>query len=349
MYYPAKKDEVKELRDKIRLSPEGAYLFWGEEEYLKHYYLGELRKIIADEGMEDFNRTVLDFRRDDTLKELEEAIDSLPVMASHKIVEVWGMDILDLKKEGEKKLVEIVKKVSDGVILVIFARHSELEFPNKKSRERKIVKELEASLTMVEFPRQSEQKLLSWTDKLFRTAEVRISDVNITKMIKLCDFSMTRLKNEADKLISYCKFNKLDVVPNEIIDVFVKPCAENETYEFTEAVVRRSLKNALEILENLRLQNVEAIALIAMLGKALSGLATIKSARGRMSDAELSAVTGFFPWQIKKYEASAEYWSEASLRRALELTFDCEGDLKSTTTPSFVLIESLVTAILEVK
>ena len=48
MAYYEKRDEVKELRDKIKLEPEGAYLFWGEEEYLKHYYLGELRRIVTD-------------------------------------------------------------------------------------------------------------------------------------------------------------------------------------------------------------------------------------------------------------------------------------------------------------
>ncbi len=346
MAWQAKPDEVKELRDKIKLEPDGAYLFWGEEEYLKHYYLGELRKIVEDEGMAEFNRTVLDFARDDTLNELEEAVDALPVMASHNIIEVWGLDILSLKKDGEKRLVDAVKKIGGGTMLVFFMRSTELEFPNKKSWERKIVKDLKASLTMVEFPRQSEQKLLSWVDKIFRTAEVRISDVNITRMIKLTDYSMTRLKNESDKLIAYCKFHSLDSVPNEIIDTFVKPCAENEVYEFTDAIIRHSRREALEILENLRTQNAEPIVLISMIGNAVNGMALLKSARSTMSESELSAITGFFPWQIKKNQASLDKWSESALRRAVELTFACEGDIKSMRVPDYVLVESLVTAIL---
>ncbi len=346
MAYPVKKDEVKELRDKIKLEPEGAYLFWGEEEYLKHYYLGELRKIVEDEGMTDFNRTVLDFQRDDTLKELDDAVDSLPVMAEHKIIEVWGMDILGLKKDGEKRLVDAVKRVDEGVILVIFARASELEFPNKKSRERKVIKDLEANLTMVEFPRQSEGKLLSWTDKIFRTAEVRISDVNITKMIGLCDFSMTRLKNESEKLISYCKFNGLDSVPNELVDDFVKPCAENEVWDFTDAVIRHASRDAMNILENLRTQNVEPIILVSMIAKTVNGLSLLKSARSTMSDSEITALTGFAPWQIKKYVQSLDRWSESALKKAVELTFRCEGELKSMRAPDYVLVESLITSIM---
>lgn len=348
MAYYEKRDEVKELRDKIKLEPEGAYLFWGEEEYLKHYYLGELRKIVTDEGMEEFNRTVIDFQRDGSVEDIAEAVDSLPVMAEHKIIEVWGADILSLKKDEEKRLVDAVKRVDDGVILVIFARASELEFPNKKSRERKIVKDLQALLTMVEFPRQSEQKLLSWTDKIFRTAEVRISDVNISEMIKLCDFSMTRLKNESDKLIAYCRFNQLDQVPNEIIDLFVKPCAENEVWDFTDAIVKRARREAMAILENLRTQRIEPIIIVSMIGKTLTAMVTIRSARSTVTDLELSRLADLKgDWQVRRYRENMDGWDEKRLKRAVELTFRCEEDLKSTTTPEYVLLEALVTAILE--
>ena len=345
MAYQEKRDEIKDLREKIKLDPEGAYLFWGEEEYLKHYYLDELRKIVAEEGMEDFNRTVLDFQRDDTLNELDEAVDSLPVMAEHKIIEVWGMDVLALRGKDEKRLVDAVKRVSEGTILVIFCRASELEFPNKKSRERKLVKDLEATLMMTEFPRQSEQKLLSWTDKMFRVAEVRISDVNITRMIKLCDYSMTRLKNDSEKLIAYCKKNSLDVVPDSIIELLVKPCAENEIWDFTDAVIRHSRREAMEILENLRTQNIEPIIIVAVLGKTLNGLALLKSDSSG-TDNELANRTGFFNWQIKRVMPHLSKWSVKQLRDALSRTFECEGDLKNSRSPEYALVESLTVSIL---
>lgn len=348
MAYFEKRDEVKELRDKIKLEPEGAYLFWGEEEYLKHYYLGELRKIVTDEGMEEFNRTVLDFKRDATVKDIDEAVDQLPVMAEHKIIEVWGMDILSLKKDEEKCLVDAVKRVDEGTILVIFARASELEFPTKKSREKKIIKDLQANLTMTEFPRQTLQKLLSWTDKIFRTAEVRISDVNITKMAELCDYSMTRLKSESEKLIAYCKFNHIDAVPNEIVDLFVKPCAENEVWDFTDAIVKRSKKESLETLENLRTQRIEPIIIVSMIGKTLTSLMAVRSAGSGMSDQELNRLADLKgEWQVRRYRQSIDMWDEKRLKRAVEMTFAYEEDLKSTTTPEYVLLESLVTAILE--
>ncbi len=342
MAYPVKRDEVKELRDRIKLHPTGAYLFWGEEEYLKHYYLEELRAFIRAEGMEEFNRTSVDFERDGTLKALEEAVDALPVMAEHKMVEVWGLNLTTLKKDDEKRLVDLVKGVTSDTVLVIFSRDTELDLCTKKSRERKIIKDLSSLMTVTEFPRQSEMKLTSWTDRIFKNEEIRISDFNISKMIKLCDFSMTRLKSESEKLIAYSKRNGLDTVPNEIIDILVKSSAENETYEFTDAVIRRQKKEACTILENLKGQNIEPIVLASVLSKAFCALAVVKSARGRMNDNEIAGITGVFPWQVKSYVTASSYWEEKDLRQAIDLTFQCDIDLKSTGIDGYVLIERLV-------
>ena len=346
MAYPVKRDEVKELRDRIKLHPTGAYLFWGEEEYLKHYYLEELRSFIRAEGMEEFNRTEVDFERDGTLKALEEAVDALPVMAEHKMVEVWGLDIMSLKKDAEKRLVDLVKGVSKDTVLVVFSRSTELDLSTKKARERKIIKDLSSLMTVTEFPRQSEMKLTSWTDRIFKNDEVRISDFNISKMIKLCDFSMTRLKSESEKLIAYTKRNGLDTVPNEIIDLLVKSSAENETYEFTDAVLRRQKKEACTILENLKGQNIEPVVIASILSRAFNALAVVKSARGKMNDNEISGITGLFPWQVKSYTLSSSNWESKDIARAIDMTFQCDTDLKSTGVDGYVLIERLVVSVL---
>ena len=346
MAYPVKRDEVKELRDRIKMHPTGAYLFWGEEEYLKHYYLGELRQVIKDEGMEEFNRTVIDFERDGTMTDIENAVDSLPVMAEHKLIEVWGLDILSLKKEGEKRLLDAVKRVSTDTIFVIFCRSTELDISTKKSKERAIIKGLSGVMIITEFPRQSEMKLTSWTDRIFKTDEVRISDFNISKMIKLCDFSMTRLKSESEKLIAYCKRNALDTVPNELIELLVKPSAENEIYEFTDAIMKRTGKEALAILENLKSQNVDFVLVLSSLVKTVNALAVIKSARGNLDDATIAATTGLFPWQVRNYTLAASGWEKEALRKAVDLIFECDRDSKSTGVPPYVLLERLVVSII---
>ena len=53
--------EIAEYKAKIERSPEGFYLFVGEEEYLKRHYLSELKKkLVPDAFLEPFNYAVFD-------------------------------------------------------------------------------------------------------------------------------------------------------------------------------------------------------------------------------------------------------------------------------------------------
>ena len=79
-----------ELRADIKRGPTGGYLLWGDEVYLKNYYLTALRDAVLAEcpaGLSDFNRIALTLE-DGDFSALASAIDTPPVMAPKKIVEL---------------------------------------------------------------------------------------------------------------------------------------------------------------------------------------------------------------------------------------------------------------------
>ena len=59
---------------------ETAYLFYGEESYLREYYLRELRKSLIPAGFEEFNYHALE-GKDLTIQFLGETLDAMPMMA----------------------------------------------------------------------------------------------------------------------------------------------------------------------------------------------------------------------------------------------------------------------------
>ena len=64
----------------------GGYLFYGEEDYLKRYYLNALRKQTVTEG-DVFNHIVIN-SESYTPERLSASLEALPVMADKKLVEV---------------------------------------------------------------------------------------------------------------------------------------------------------------------------------------------------------------------------------------------------------------------
>ena len=51
-----KKEAFQKLKDDLKAGIPGcAYIFYGEESYLREFYLGELRKQLVPGGFEEFN------------------------------------------------------------------------------------------------------------------------------------------------------------------------------------------------------------------------------------------------------------------------------------------------------
>ena len=83
----------------------GWYIFSGEEDYLKKYYLAELERAAVDDGpFAAFNHSVYD-GDDVDLSSIEEDIKSPPMMGEYKLVE-WKFANLDGQKESVKRALE---------------------------------------------------------------------------------------------------------------------------------------------------------------------------------------------------------------------------------------------------
>ena len=94
--------DAQDLRARIKSGNlAGWYLMCGEEDYLKKYYMNELRAVIvADEAFAPFNYAAYD-GEDINFGEVAEHIKSPPMMSDYKLIE-WRFASLDGLKESEK-------------------------------------------------------------------------------------------------------------------------------------------------------------------------------------------------------------------------------------------------------
>ena len=89
----AKKASKNEAYQKLKTdlkegNPLGnAYLFYGEESYLREYYLGEIKKKLIPAGFEEFNYHVLE-GKDLTAQSLTEMAETMPMMAERTLIVV---------------------------------------------------------------------------------------------------------------------------------------------------------------------------------------------------------------------------------------------------------------------
>ena len=76
-------------------SPANVYIFYGEETYLRSYYLEELHRLLIPAGFEEFNYHRLS-GKGLTVQELAEVTEAMPMMAQHTMVVVTDLDIFRL-------------------------------------------------------------------------------------------------------------------------------------------------------------------------------------------------------------------------------------------------------------
>lgn len=340
-------DDVKKLRDALEFEFCRGYLFWGEEDYLRRHYTGVLRDKIKSEGMEEFNFVLLDFEEGAQISEIAENLLTPPVFTSHKMIEVRGLDILNLKKDEEKELISAIDSRGSDTVLLFNFNADALDLTVKKTRERKIIRDLSEKLFFVQFARQPKQKLVSWTDRIFSSENVRIRDVDISKMIDLCDFSMTRLKNESEKLICRAKSQNLEEIVPEWIDKTVKPSAENELFDLSDALLEMDKTRAVEIFENLVGQNFDPSVILATLSRAIVSESVFFSARKSGKSRNDAAALSEVPvWKSDKYDVALSKRTEEGICKSVRDVFECEVKLKSEAGDKIFLVERLLFTLL---
>ncbi len=338
-----RQDDIKKLREKLEFDFVGGYLFWGEEEYLKNYYREAVRKKIRDEGMAEFNLVNVSFEKGGKLSDISDAINTPPVLAPHKLIEITGLDINTLKKDEEKILIDMLSGVADDTVILFYFHFDELDISTKKAKEKKIIRSLAQELLFVEFPRQPKNKLLSWTDKFFTSESLHISDVCLNRMIDLCDFSMTRLKSESEKLICRAKYGNLAEVPSEWIGEMVKPSAENELYELSDAILMQERARAVAVFENLVQQNFEPTVIFGAISKTVCTLSTLSSAYfGGIRCSDAANTVGLAAWQADKYYKIIPLRTFKGIKISLDECFECDKGLKGESSNKILLLNSLV-------
>ena len=90
----AKNEAYQKLKTDLKEgNPLGnAYLFYGEESYLREYYLGEIRKRLIPAGFEEFNYHALE-GKDLTAQSLTEMAEAMPMMAERPTLRVFDVNL----------------------------------------------------------------------------------------------------------------------------------------------------------------------------------------------------------------------------------------------------------------
>ena len=287
-----------------------AYIFYGEESYLREYYLEELRKKLVPVGFEEFNYHRLE-GKDLTVQALTEMAEAMPMLSERTLIVVTDFDIFKLGEEQREKLIGLLEDIPPYCCLV-FVYDTVAYKPNKTMK--KLCKAIGDHVQAVEFRAQDSSDLVAWIVRRFRALDKEIDRQTAEYLIFTCGGLMTGLVPEIQKIGAYAKGK---AITQKDIDDVADPVLSAEVFKLSDAVLQGNYDLAASILGDLLKMQTEPIMILAALGSQLRRIYTARIAIDSGKDKY---------WLMELWEMKSDYPAKLLLNAAKRTTADWCAD-----------------------
>ena len=247
------------------------YIFYGEETYLREWYLDEIQKLLIPAGFEEFNFHRLT-GKGLTVEELTETVEAMPMMAEHTIVTVTDLDIFKLNESQRTALIALLEDVPDYCTLIFIYHLVEYK---RDGKMKKLTAALDKDVQEVEFAQQGREQLLRWVKRRFAAVGHDIDNATADHLLFTCGTLMTDLIPEIEKIGAYAKEQNVTIAD---IDAVADPILDARIFDMTNRITDGKYDDAARILGELLRMQTEPIAILAAIGKELRRLYTARMA-----------------------------------------------------------------------
>lgn len=317
-------------------TPGPLYFFYGEENYLRSYYLGMLRKQLVAGPAEEFN-----FHRftseNMSLDAFQDAVEMLPMMAERTMIQVDDYDLFKGNEADRDRMVSILSDLPD-YCCVVFC-YDTVEFKPDK-RMKKLYEAMAARGIFVEFRKQEGRELMSWVRRHFLRQKKDIDDKLCQYLIYITGGTMTALASEIEKICTYAEGN---AIQRSDIDAVVEPVLDAVVFDITDAISAGDYGKALETLQTLMKMQEEPIPVLGAIGAQMRRLrcAKVLGANGRGSDS-LMKLCAIGDYPARKTMAAAGRVSVEFCDRAVLLCTETDYRMKTSYDDPQRLLELLL-------
>lgn len=332
-----KSNALQELKTDIRnKETKRLYFFHGEETFLLHHYLEQLKKILLDDLTEAFNFHKLTSENFE-VQSFGDCVENLPMMAENSLVWVDEIDIYKLPEHERERVAEIISDIPDYCTVVF----TYVTVPWKPdARMRKFHEAVTKYGTVVEFAKQEPRDLIPWITRHFASKGKQIPSNLCAYLIDITGGTMTALAGEISKIAAY---SGSDVIVKSDIDAVTEPVLDAVVFQLTDLMGQKEYGAALMKLQVLLKMQQDPIALLGAIGFHFRRLST---ARILMDNGkpygELMKLYAMSDYPARKTMSAAGRFSASFLEKAAKLVAETDYGMKTSLDTPERLLEVLV-------
>ena len=200
-----------------------AYIFCGEETYLREHYLKDLRDRLIPAGFEEFNYHTLD-GKDLTAELLAETAEAMPMLSERTLIVASDFDIFKLNEDQREKLIAFLEDIPP-YCCIVFVYDTVDYKPNRTMK--KLYKAVTDHVQVVEFRPADNSDLVVWIARRFKALGKEIDRQTAEYLIFTCGGLMTGLVPEIAKIGAYAKGR---AITQKDIDAVADPVLSAEVF-----------------------------------------------------------------------------------------------------------------------
>ena len=335
-----------EFSKKIKENPDGNYLFYGEEDYLKSHAIKSLKEAMGiDEALEIFNFVTLDVL-DYTPDKLIDILSMPPMMAEKKLVVISGLNIKKMSNKSDfNDLIDALAHLDefDYNVLVLTIPGGNITEEMPKKAPTGALKALSDRLQPVKFEAPTPQKLALWVMRHFEHHNVKANGADCAYLVDYCGKNMFTLANEIEKLAIYTRSQNRDTLMRSDITNICSAEMEYGAFEFSNAILEGRKGEALNILSVMKFKQVEPLMIMGELSGIFSDLLKIKILLlSGKSNQQISSETGINIHKVGIYATSARRMDLPRLQKIVAMTADTDLAMKFRFDSGYLNLEKLI-------
>ncbi len=334
----ASRNEAYEtLKSDLRAGTLGScYVLYGEEGYLRDYYLARMKKKLLEGPAESFNyhrftRETLDW------DQVAAAVDAMPMLAERTVVQVDDIDLYKEPEAARERIAALLEDLPDYCCLIFC--YDTVEFRPDR-RLKKLHKALESRAQLVEFRRQSGSELRAWIQRQAQRGGKAMDNATADYLAFLTDGSLSALASEIQKLTSYAAG---PAVTRQDVDAVVEPTLTAVSFDISNALVDGDYDRALGKLRELLAMQQDEMLLLGAISAQMRRLlyAKLLSQEGKGAD-RLAALCGLHDYPARLTMGAARKLSPAFCARAVALCLEADRQMKTSYDEPRRLLELLL-------
>ena len=306
------------------------YYFYGAEEFEKEEVLKVLTEAVVAPAYRTFNLDVFLAEEMDVSNAINQAM-TFPMVAPRRMVVIKRIE--RLAEGAATALLPLIQSPPDTTVLVITAE--------KPDARKKLFLELRKAATAVEFRVPYDREIPDWIAQRVGAAGRRI-EAEAAHLLQMSVGSHLReLSNEIDKLM--ISTGDREVITRDDVVWVVGNTRGATIFELADAIGRRQVGGAMQILKRMLEQGENPVGMVAMLIRHITILRKASWLMGqRLPRAQMAAQLKVPPFFLNGYLEQARGFDDGALWEAYEALLEADNRLKSRARTPYIVLSNLV-------